>query len=434
MKNTCRFLFVLSSLVTVGHPLRSQWLQMSGPNVAPCCFVVSGNDIFAGTLGGGVCRSTNSGTSWTPVDSGMTNFVVNALAVSPNGAGGTVMFAGSGRGVFRSTNNGTSWTASGLSGLRVKTLAVSPATGGTGGTNVFAGTPDAVFRSPDNGTHWDPVSSGLTGSNIWALAVSPATSGTGGTNVFAGTRDGIFLSTDNGDNWTLLNTGLDDTSIQALIAVGTHVFAANWRRVLCSTNNGTSWTDISDGLPPYSDINALAGSGMNVFAGSYGQGVFHSTNNGASWTAVNDGLTNTYVWALAVVGTNVLAGTEGVAAEGGRFWRRPLSEMVTKVEKVSTDLPTRFSLDQNYPNPFNPSTNITFSLPSRSSVSLKIFDALGREVSTLLAGELDAGTHTRQWNAGASPSGVYFVRLQAGEASSGSASGFVETKKMIVLK
>jgi hypothetical protein len=100
--------------------------------------------------------------------------------------------------------------------------------------------------------------------------------------------------------------------------------------------------------------------------------------------------------------------------------------MITSVERLSTVLPTRFSLDQNYPNPFNPSTTISFGLPSKSFVSLRVFDALGREVSILLAEELPAGTYARQWNAGNAPSGVYFYRLQAGS--------FADTKKLLLLK
>jgi hypothetical protein len=131
-------------------------------------------------------------------------------------------------------------------------------------------------------------------------------------------------------------------------------------------------------------------------------------------------LTDANVYAFAVSGTNFFIGTNG------GVWRRPLSEMVTSVGRLSTDLPTHFSLEQNYPNPFNPATTVYFSLPSKSFVSVKMFDALGRAVSALVSEELSAGTYTRQWNASNVPSGVYFYRMQAGE--------FVETKKMILLK
>jgi hypothetical protein len=88
--------------------------------------------------------------------------------------------------------------------------------------------------------------------------------------------------------------------------------------------------------------------------------------------------------------------------------------------------PTEFALYQNYPNPFNPATTISFSLPRKSFVSLKVFDALGREVAVLLADELSAGTYARQWNAAGLASGVYFYKLQAGS--------YVETKKMLMIK
>jgi hypothetical protein len=85
-----------------------------------------------------------------------------------------------------------------------------------------------------------------------------------------------------------------------------------------------------------------------------------------------------------------------------------------------------FVLSQNYPNPFNPITTISFDLSSRLLVSLKVFDLLGKEVSSLVSEELNAGSYTRQWNAADIPSGVYFYRLQAGN--------FNETKKLMLLK
>jgi hypothetical protein len=93
---------------------------------------------------------------------------------------------------------------------------------------------------------------------------------------------------------------------------------------------------------------------------------------------------------------------------------------------LAKEIPTVFELSQNYPNPFNPSTTISFSLPSKSFVLLKVFDALGREVETLVSEELSAGTYARQWNASNIPSGIYFYRLQAGSYS--------ETKKLVLLK
>jgi hypothetical protein len=83
-------------------------------------------------------------------------------------------------------------------------------------------------------------------------------------------------------------------------------------------------------------------------------------------------------------------------------------------------------LDQNYPNPINSSTIISFSLPSKGFISLKVFDILGREVATIVSEEMSAGSYSRQWNAATITSGVYFYRLQAGP--------FTKTKKLILLR
>jgi len=73
--------------------------------------------------------------------------------------------------------------------------------------------------------------------------------------------------------------------------------------------------------------------------------------------------------------------------------------------------PTIFSLDNNYPNPFNPSTRLRFGLPTAGNVSLIVYDILGREVTTLVSGALDAGYHMATWNASTVASGLYFARL-----------------------
>jgi hypothetical protein len=89
-------------------------------------------------------------------------------------------------------------------------------------------------------------------------------------------------------------------------------------------------------------------------------------------------------------------------------------------------IPDEFRLYQNYPNPFNLTTSITFSLPSPSFVTLKIFDLIGREVTTIVSEELITGTHRRQWNAEGLASGIYFYQLRAGS--------FTETKKLVLVK
>jgi hypothetical protein len=90
------------------------------------------------------------------------------------------------------------------------------------------------------------------------------------------------------------------------------------------------------------------------------------------------------------------------------------------------DIPREFSLQQNFPNPFNPLTTISFSIPQRSFVSLKIFDVIGREVATIVSENLLPGSYQRQWNAVNNSSGVYFYRLQT--------PGYIQTNKLLLLR
>jgi len=88
--------------------------------------------------------------------------------------------------------------------------------------------------------------------------------------------------------------------------------------------------------------------------------------------------------------------------------------------------PTKFELSQNYPNPFNPSTTISFSIPQKSDVSVKIFDILGNEIATLVNETKEAGRYNVSFNASKYSSGVYFYTIKAGS--------LYETKKMTLLK
>jgi hypothetical protein len=96
--------------------------------------------------------------------------------------------------------------------------------------------------------------------------------------------------------------------------------------------------------------------------------------------------------------------------------------------------PTEYALFQNYPNPFNPVTKIKYSVPKLFNVVIKVFDVLGREVELLISDEKSAGTYELNWNASNLPSGVYFYTLQVVDPESSSGQGFVETKKMVLLK
>ena len=104
----------------------------------------------------------------------------------------------------------------------------------------------------------------------------------------------------------------------------------------------------------------------------------------------------------------------------------PPDELISSVTLADAHVPAAFALEQNYPNPFNPSTTIQFSIPLRGKVVLRIFDILGREVTTLVNEEHDPGTYRVNWSGVNVASGVYFYRIDCGS--------FVKSAKMILLK
>jgi len=106
-------------------------------------------------------------------------------------------------------------------------------------------------------------------------------------------------------------------------------------------------------------------------------------------------------------------------------------ELVLDVDDNSEELPDEFNMAQNYPNPFNPTTEIEYSVPSPSFVTITIFNVQGQKTKTIIAENKSAGNYNVQW-AGTDDynhqvaSGVYFYRMQAGD--------FSESKKMVLLK
>ncbi|MBK9098439.1 MAG: T9SS type A sorting domain-containing protein [bacterium] len=97
-------------------------------------------------------------------------------------------------------------------------------------------------------------------------------------------------------------------------------------------------------------------------------------------------------------------------------------------------VPTEFALEQNYPNPFNPTTTIKFQIPEMSFVTLKVYDVLGNEITTLINEEKPIGNYEIEFDGSALTSGVYFYKLQAVNPSKGSGQVFVDTKKIVLLK
>ncbi|MBK9227828.1 MAG: T9SS type A sorting domain-containing protein [Ignavibacteria bacterium] len=110
---------------------------------------------------------------------------------------------------------------------------------------------------------------------------------------------------------------------------------------------------------------------------------------------------------------------------------RSWSSILTSIVNQTSTIPDNFKLSQNYPNPFNPSTVISFTLPEAGLAVLKVYDYLGREVSSLINNSFSAGTYETKFDGSGLSSGVYFYRL---DVTGSSGSNYSDSKKLILNK
>lgn len=110
----------------------------------------------------------------------------------------------------------------------------------------------------------------------------------------------------------------------------------------------------------------------------------------------------------------------------GKVDAQAVLQNILSVQLESEVVPRSFVVHQNYPNPFNPSTKISFSVPSRSNVTVKVYSLLGEEITTLVNEEVAAGEYATRFDASELSSGMYFYSVKAGP--------YVQTKKMLLLK
>ena len=232
-------------------------------------------DVYVST-GYGIIRSTDGGVDWNGVDS---VFQTNSVAVSPNGSGGLIIFAGLNGyggygGLTRSTDGGSTWTWMDIGiPFVTATLALRD-------TDLFAGTNVGIFRSTDNGASWTRV----LDSSVTCLLFR-------GTDIFAGGA-GLYRSTDNGTTWQAMNSGPTNLDIRTLAFKGSELFAGTGNGILCSTDDGISWIDRTSGIVERMQLRTMASApnragGTDIFI-SAGWKFFYSSDNGDTWIDEND--------------------------------------------------------------------------------------------------------------------------------------------------
>lgn len=375
--------------------------------------VQSNNHIIAGSLGKGVFLSTDNGTNWNEINSGFPDSSnVYSLAVNSN----DYIFASTDEGVFCSIDNGENWTIK-MPSTSTGALAIDS------NNIIFVDTDDGIYRSSDNGEIWSKTNNGLPQQFInFSFAINSKNyifTGSGGAyQVY-----GVYRSTDSGDNWNGINNGLPSNIHAFSFAVNSSddiFMGCENYGVFVSTDNGDNWTEKNNGLPVNSAVYTLAINSSNqIFAGVWNNGVYFSTDLGNNWIQKNTGLTTNNVRILTINPSGyIFAGTYGKGIfKSVNSTTSILGEGVT---------PSMFMLNQNYPNPFNPSTRISYSVPSRSTVRIEVFNSLGQQVNALVNEEKEAGSYEIEFEARGLTTGVYFYQLIAGE--------YRETKKMILLR
>lgn len=421
------------------------WTPASGDlgNNMVYALVVSDTDLFAAIGGQGVFRSSDDGSTWAPVNTGLTTGWIFSLGVS----GTNILAGGEGGRICLSTNNGDSWVgvSTGWTTADVKGFVQS-------GNNLLAGSyGEGIILSIDSGVSWIQADTGLTKPCVNCLAVS-------GSGLFAGTDTGVFLSTNNGSSWRAVNVGLS-CPIISLAVDGTNLFAGVLGNgAFQSTDCGSTWYDFGDGLPVSSWVDALTIKHGYIFSGTRAGGVFRRPLSEALPVELDGfcgsctGSTIELRWKTATeinnygfevqkrtsdqwraIGFVRGAGTsnsprqyvfvDGCPSGGISSYRLKQMDRDGKScysQSISVRLSgvlKEVSLGQNYPNPFNSTTFVSFDLPEASLVSLKIYDCIGREVTTLLKGDLPAGQYQQRFDADRLASGLYFYRLTVGARS-----------------
>lgn len=374
---------------------------------------------------GALMVSWDGGTTWLDRTANTTIgstdlysiFAIDSLTALVTGSSASGAF------IYRTTDAGVNWTT------------VFTQTGGFGDgfwmfdslRGVFYGDPVdgkwSIWHTTDGGVSWDstgtivppPGSAAGWNNAIWGDNQSVAI----GTN-----NTQILWSTDFGQTWTSSTTTGQTNSFFILFTDTATGYVGGTTGLIKTTDMGGSWSPLT--LPGTGSVSGITRRGGTLWVtrtgGSAADSAIHqSTDQGLTWTraytVMNGGSINHFK--LAMDSSSVWAVTAT-----GYVIKGLLGAPVGINDQEFT--PNQFSLGQNYPNPFNPSTTIKYQIENSGFVSLKVFDALGREVATLVNENKVPGIYSVNFNALNLPSGIYMYQLKSGN--------FTDVKKMTFVK
>ena len=183
--------------------------------------------------------------------------------------------------------------------------------------------------------------------------------------------------------------------------------------------DGTSQALIT--ISPKNNSDTLLASGLEIILTNSGDGTLSPIFD------LGNGIYEATITAPTVIGSDTISAKVVLGNDTVSIFTKITVQYISPVSVIGEEIAAdRFYLYQNYPQPFNPSTKIKYQLPEVSTVTLKIYDVLGKEVATLVNETKSAGTYEVVFDATGLTSGIYFYTLNAGS--------FSETKKMILTK
>lgn len=395
------------------------------------------NILYAGS--NFVHKSTNEGSGWTIVNGGqsldgnpllamtVSNFSTDTLYVttSPISSRGNV---------FVSFNGGTSWTnITGILPDRYLTdIAIAPYNASIVYVTVAGYGNSHLFKSINAGQSWIDVGSSLPDAPGYSVIVDPENQN----NVFFGNDITVYASTDAGNSWFEYSNGLPEASF----IYDLNIVNVNHRLRVVTHGNGVYEADI-DLVVPVELVFFTAKNENNKIKLNWSTAT-ELNNNGFEIERSIDNkefITRGFVKGFGTsTEPHEYAFTED-ALNGKLYYRLKQIDYngdynYSNVIEINSFYASNFELFQNYPNPFNPITKIKFTISDliasetkqSQQVTLKVYDIVGNEITTLVNEEKSIGSYEIEWNASSLASGIYYYQLRAGD--------FVETKKMILLK
>jgi photosystem II stability/assembly factor-like uncharacterized protein len=356
---------------------------------------------FAVAGGMYILKTTNGGKTWDSKDN---YYAQQIFCIDTN-----TVFALLNYDILKTTNGGVTWTNQNISSpFGLVNLFFTNAD-----TGIIIGGNGTILRTIDGGITWTSQNSGVS-DNLYNICFVNSNIG-----YVVGDHGIILKTTDAGISWNKQNSGTSNY-LQAVCFVDSsngYVTTGNVDgKFLKTTNGGISWDLYNTGANEYildisfMDINHGIAVGPNGL-------ILLTTDQGMTWETQKSGTYNG-LYAVAKAGDNwVIVGDHGTILKS--------SYKIVSTPERNT-IPSAYELSQNYPNPFNPSTTISYSIPSQSFVTLKVYDILGNEVITLVNEEKSAGRYEVKFKAENIASGVYFYQIKA--------ENFSDTKKFVLMK